>query len=72
MLEYTDTDQAIQKNVDNEDKITISELLYNPVCETELSKHLLFKNEFQQTVLINESGFYSIILASKKEEAKKI
>jgi prophage antirepressor-like protein len=27
-------------------------------------------NEDPQTVFINESGFYSIILASKKEEAK--
>ena len=30
----------------------------------------LFENEIPQTVYINESGFYSIIFASQKEEAK--
>ena len=56
MLEYNDTDHAIRKNVDNEDTIIIGELL---------------ENEDPQTVFINESGFYTIIFASKKSEAIK-
>jgi hypothetical protein len=40
MLEYNDTDQAIRKNVDNEDTIIIGELL---------------KSEHPKTVFINES-----------------
>jgi hypothetical protein len=49
MLDYIDTDQAIRKNVDNEDIIIIGEL---------------FKNDNLKTVYINESGFYTIILKS--------
>jgi prophage antirepressor-like protein len=56
MLEYNDTTQAIRKNVDNDDIIIIGEL---------------FQNEDPQTVFINESGFYTIIFASKKAEAIK-
>ena len=56
MLGYDDTSQSICKNVDIEDRINVSELL---------------ENEDPQTVFINESGFYNIIFASQKEEAKK-
>jgi len=56
MLDYIDTDQAIRKNVDDEDIIIIGELL---------------KKDNLKTIYINESGFYTIILKSKKDEAKK-
>ena len=58
MLDYDDTSQAIilRINIHKDDKINISELL---------------NNEDPQTIFTrsDESGFYSIILSSKKEEA---
>ena len=65
-LDYFDTNQAIQKHVDEEDKYTL---------ETLASKHggvkttPLNHNE-KQTIYINEAGLYSLILRSKKPEAK--
>lgn len=63
ILEYTDTDQAIRKNIDEDDKQYMKDL--RPVSHTALSY-----NE-KNTIYINESGLYSLILSSKKEEAKK-
>ena len=71
MLDYNDTTQAIRKNVDNDDIIIIGELFEGGVWQTPPLKSELFENEDPQTVFINESGFYTIIFASKKEEAKR-
>uniref|UniRef100_A0A6C0EFP7 Bro-N domain-containing protein n=1 Tax=viral metagenome TaxID=1070528 RepID=A0A6C0EFP7_9ZZZZ len=86
MLDYKNKNQAIINNVDIEDRIIIGKLLMDPVwetgslksdifrgvCRTDPPKNIsLLENEDPQTVFINESGFYSIILASKKDEAKK-
>ena len=71
MLDYIDTDQAIRKNVDDEDIIIIGELLKDPVSQTGLLKSELLKKDNLKTIYINESGFYTIILKSKKDEAKK-
>ena len=126
VLEYNDTTQSIRKNIDDEDKININNLLnleykddesqlvqnlvinqeiggvysidpplntetMGGVCQTpptgtlennkskidpiklnEISEiYNIIKNEDLQTIFINESGLYSLILASKKEEAKK-
>jgi hypothetical protein len=54
ILEYENTKQAIKINVIVDDKIKINQLL---------------ESEHPNTVFINESGFYSLILASKKTEA---
>ena len=67
VLEYDDTDQAIRKQVDDEDRIKFSDLTIaaNPVVQTGLEKYK------KNTIFITESGLYSLILGSKKPEAKK-
>jgi prophage antirepressor-like protein len=63
ILGYIDTDQAIRKHVDEEDKKKFCEI--NPVKTTGLnwgSKNIYY---------INESGLYSLIFNSKLESAKK-
>ena len=56
ILGYRDTNQAIRKHVDKEDK-------YKGAVET--------TGGLQQSFHINESGFYSLVLSSKLETAKK-
>ena len=56
ILGYRDTNQAIRKHVDEEDK-------YKGAVKT--------TGGLQQTFYINESGFYSLVLSSKLETAKK-
>ena len=46
-------------------------LFWGGVSQTGPPKSSFFVNEDPKTVFINESGFYSIIFASQKEEAKK-
>ena len=59
ILGYRDTNQAIRKHVDEEDK------KYFPVETTAYSKR------GRPPIIINESGFYSLVLSSKLETAKK-
>ena len=56
ILGYVDTDKAIRKHVDAEDK------KQGPAKTA---------GGWQQTFLINESGFYPLMLSSKSESAKK-
>ncbi|CAH3144903.1 unnamed protein product [Porites lobata] len=56
ILGYSDTAQAIRKHVDEQDK-------YKGGVET--------TGGLQQSFYINESGFYSLVLSSKLETAKK-
>ena len=56
ILGYSDTNQAIRKHVDEEDKFKGS---------------VKTTGGLQQTFYINESGFYSLLLSSKLETAKK-
>ena len=56
ILGYCDTDQAIRKHVDDEDK-------YSRPVET--------TGQVRWIIYINESGFYSLVLSSKLETAKK-
>ena len=56
ILGYSDTNQAIRKHVDEEDK-------YKGAVET--------TGGLQQSFYVNESGFYSLLLSSKLETAKK-
>ena len=56
ILGYKDTNQAIRKHVEEEDK-------YKGAVET--------TGGLQQSFYINESGFYSLVLSSKLETAKK-
>ena len=59
MLEYQNTAQAIRLQVEPEDKLSAKDL--GVLLNSTLDK---------QTILINESGLYSLILSSKKPEAK--
>ena len=56
ILGYSDTNKAIRQHVDEEDK-------YKGAAKT--------AGGLQQTFYINESGFYSLLLSSKLETAKK-
>ena len=56
ILGYSDTDQAIRKHVDEQDK-------NNSPFET--------TGQVRWCTFINESGFYSLVLSSKLETAKK-
>ena len=62
ILGYVNTSQAIIKNVDNEDKILLENTTISPIDSYNSKPH---------SVLINESGLYSLILKSKKSEAKQ-
>ena len=57
LLGYKDKNQAIRKHVDNEDQKSC------PVVST---------GQVRWCIYINESGFYSLVLSSKIETAKKI
>lgn len=65
ILDYTNTAKAIQNHVDDEDKCIIGEI--------ESSQNHPYQNGMVRinTILINESGLYSLILRSKKKEAKQ-
>ena len=56
ILGYSDTDKAIRRHVDEEDK-------YKGPAKT--------AGGLQQSFYIKESGFYSLVLSSKLETAKK-
>ena len=56
LLGYSDTDQALRKHTDNEDRKSY------PVKMT---------GQVRWYTFINESGFYSLVLSSKLETAKK-
>ena len=56
ILGYKDTNQAVRKHVDNEDQKS---------CPVETT------GQVRWIIFINESGFYSLVLSSKLETAKK-
>lgn len=63
ILGYKDTDQAIRKNIEKEDKSKLKNI--RPVEETGLTYNM------KNSLMINESGLYSLILSSKLPKAKK-
>ena len=63
-LGYKDTDQAIRKHVDEDDKLDFSTRHFDG------SKNK-GKGSVQTIKLINESGLYSLILSSKLPDAKR-
>ena len=67
ILEYRNTRDAINKHVDDEDKKTMIEL-------GSRNSRLPYEtriNEDPQTIFINESGLYTLIIKSNKPEAKQ-
>ena len=63
-LGYSDSDQALRKNIDSDDKLKLG-LISRPVSQTGLTYNQ------KNTIFINESGLYSLILSSKLKKAKK-
>jgi prophage antirepressor-like protein len=62
ILEYSNTKQAILKNVDEEDKVQLENIGISNRLPSKTQAH---------SILINVSGLYSLIFRSKKKEAKK-
>lgn len=56
ILEYKDTDGALRKHVDSEDKLT---------------RQISGSGQKRKMYVINESGLYSLIFSSKMEKAKE-
>ena len=65
ILGYTDTDQAIRKNVDEEDKLTLKQLKNLGLLGDGIKK------SSHKSVWINESGLYSLIFGSRLPSAKQ-
>ena len=63
ILGYVDTDQALRKHIDDEDKKKMGYFRYRD------SRPLTWNEK--NTCFINESGLYSLIFGSKLESAKK-
>ena len=66
ILGYSNPLKAIRKHVDSEDKREVSG--FEPKSRGAQNGHP-FKNEQQNTIYVNESGFCSLILRSKLESA---
>jgi len=69
ILEYKDPKKAIANNVDNEDKIPFDKFKQSNAGKNFPS--LLNKVIDDQTRIINESGFYSLVLRSKKDNSSR-
>lgn len=63
ILDYANTRQAIQAHVDEEDKKPLNAIYQESENKT--------ADILGNTIMINESGLYSLILRSKKKEAKE-
>ncbi len=68
VLGYANSRDAINDNVDEEDKINLKEILKSSQQLLSVKQDLKLRYD---TILINESGLYSLILRSKLEKAKK-
>ena len=64
-LGYDGHEKAVRVHIDIEDKTTFKQLKENGVSKMDTLKIQ------DQTILINESGLYSLILRSKLEKAKE-
>ena len=67
-LGYINTDKALRDHVDEEDKITLDQFRKT---RGERIVPPFVKNLQPHTILINESGLYSLIMRSKLEKAKQ-
>jgi len=71
ILEYSDTKDAIKTHILEKDKFSVLYFKGGGILPPldEKNKEIL-ESEDQKTIFINESGLYSLILGSKKKEAK--
>ena len=65
ILGYTNVNKAIQMHVDEEDKKTLDFKGFS-----HFGTSLWNGNDFSNKTIINESGLYSLVLASKLPQAK--
>ena len=65
ILKYSNQRKAIIDHVDSEDKLTLNEIKFRS------NESLPLNWNTQNTIYINESGLYSLILRSDMDEAKK-
>ena len=70
-LQYKDPSRAIRQNVDNDDRQVINTRAFNPGINTALKQGGIRKAGNPNVTIINESGLYSLVLASKLPSAKK-
>ena len=71
-LQYKDPSRAIRQNVDNDDRQVINTRAFNPgILNTIPFRYGIRKAGNPNVTIINESGLYSLILASKLPSAKK-
>src|SRR3989344_3229693 len=68
-LEYSNLQQAIREHVDNDEKYKLKNL--GVLNFRPLSKNLKNISNEENTIYISESGLYSLIIGSKKKEAKE-
>jgi prophage antirepressor-like protein len=66
IIKILDFEIKIIDNIDIKDKLKINNIDNNSFLL--ISNNSIIKNENPQTIFINESGFYSLILSSNKEE----
>ena len=71
ILGYSDTDKAIRRHVDKEDKYKGPVKTAGQVDEDRKSCRAKTAGQVRWCTFINESGFYSLVLSSKLETAKK-
>ena len=64
ILGYSNSRKAINDHVDSEDKCTLNEL------KSKGDESLPLTGNLKNTIYINESGLYSLILRSKMDKAK--
>ena len=65
ILKYSNQRKAIIDHVDSEDKLTLNEIKFRS------NESLPLNWNTQNTIYINESGLYSLVLRSDMDEAKK-
>jgi prophage antirepressor-like protein len=74
ILDYTNTTKAIRDHIDNDDKCVMCQIESQKEgyrFDTPQNQGERFVPPQNNTILINESGLYSLILRSKKKEAKQ-
>ncbi len=70
MIGYQDTVKAVRIHVDDEDKIKFENLLKTRCVSTGQEEQAPLDWNDKNTIYVNESGLYSLILRSNKPEAK--
>ncbi len=71
MLQYQNTQKAIRDHVDDDDKMKLEDLLETRRVSVGLNETNALDWNDRNTIYINESGLYSLILRSNKSEARQ-